>query len=174
MRTDKLNYDGKFQSELNWVKQNSFYYNHDNSKEAYAEHFNVLVSRINELNTYVGRKLDYATEAEVKKLTQRNMLFGANYVYEFGFIKEQPFIDLFHELEEWMLNPKALMITPVTIHEDEGRICIEGLLDTDSEYEDDRYIICTVFDIHLARALQLFLNWFHEEMAHYEKFRNVR
>lgn len=174
MRTDKLNYDGKFQSELNWVKHNSFYYKYDNSKEAYAEHFNVLVSRMNEMNTYVGRKMQYASETDVKILINRNMLFGANFIYEFGFMREEPMYDLFHEIEEWMLNPKALMITPVTIHEDDGRICIEGLLDTDSEYEDDRYIICTVFDMHLAKAIQLFLNWFHEEAAHYEKHRYIR
>lgn len=174
MRKDKLNYDGKFQSELNWVRQNSFYCQDDNSEKRYAEHFNVLVGRLNEMNTYVGRKLHYASETDVKIILNRNMLFGANFVLHFGFIRQVLFDELFDEIENWMLNEKALMICPVTINEDDGRICIEGLLNTDAEYEDDIHVICTVFDPHLAKAIQMFLNWFHEEMAHYEKFRNVR
>jgi hypothetical protein len=174
MRTNKLEFDGKFQSELNCVRQNSFYCKGDNSKKRHAEHFYVLVGRMNEMNTYVGRKMQFASETDVKIILNRNMLFGANFVLHFGFIEQVLFDELFEEIENWMLNDKALMITPVTINEDQGRFCIEGLLNTDAEYEDDIHVICTVFDLHLAKALQLFLNWFHEEMAHYEKFRNAR
>ena len=174
MRKDKLDQDGVYQNHLKQYAWNVAPITGDNSKQNFQEHFHVLVGRINELNTYTGREMRYAYETDIKDMHTRNMLFQANFTLDFGFLKPGIFNDVFWQIEEWVLNEKALFCSEVTLHDDDGKYHIEGLLNTDAEIEDDRYIICTVFDYNLASALHIFLNWFHAEISHYASIRNVR
>lgn len=174
MRRDTLDQNQDYQKHLNTVRLNWDYCNGDKTKHNWGEHYYVLAHRVNEMNTYVGRKFQYASEVDQKMIFRRNMLFHANFTLDFAFLKTEMFDEILENIEEWVLNEKAYFGSEVTVHDNDGIYTIEGLLDTDSEMEDDRYVITKVFDYNLACALEIFLNWFNEETAHYAKFRNFR
>lgn len=174
MRRFKLDELPDYQKHLKEVHLNPFYTQGDASKANLQEYYYILVWKISEINNFKATKPTYASEASHREIVKRHMLFHVNFFIDFAFIKPNEFEDLYSSIEEWMLNEKAYMGSDVTVHDNDGQYIVEGLLDLDSEYEDDRYVICKVFDYNLACALQIFLNWFHSEITYYEKFRYVR
>ncbi len=173
MRKDKLATNQTYQNHVACSKQNPFYYNTDKSSDNLANSFFLLSSRINDYNTYVGRKMFHNYEYEMRKLNNRLMLFQNNFLFEFGYIEPVFYDQLFSDIEDWLHNGKAYLSCPVSVDDNDGEYIISGTLNVDSEMEDNVIIITKVSDMHLAKAIEIFMDWFHEEITHYEKQRYV-
>lgn len=178
MRADILQIDKDYALQKMRSKTDDYYCVNPrhNEKHNYEENMPCLVMRINASNAKVIKGDMMVSSFLYRSIVnnKRGMLLQANFLYEFGYLNPDRFLDLHHDLEEWVLDEKACFHIPVDLNDDDGVYTIVGHLDVDSEMEDDAVIITTIYNYNLANAIHIFLNWYNSEIAYYEKQRHIR
>lgn len=178
MRTDILQIDKDYALQKMRSKTDDYYCHNKsyNEKRNHEDSMYCLVSRINSHNATRIKNTMLVSSALYKSIVNnhRAMLLQANFLYEFAYLNQERYIDLHHDLEEWVLNEKACFHIPTDLNDDDGVYTIVGHLDVDSEMEDDSIIITTIYNYNLANAIHIFLNWYNSEIHYHEKQRNIR